>query len=417
MDKTKRICTLSFLIIIGFSFSLIYHYAQGIYLNNPYPANTFLFAPKFHFTDFWDITSESINLNPYLGEKSGQYPFMILIGKVFGLLPESNSVLLFLLIGIAGFAYFAKKYLSNGPWYSQATSVFVICFLSYPFLFTIDRGNFELLLFLLLLVFLYLFEKKKYLWSTIPLAMAIAIKVYPAILLFLFIPEKKWKEFFISIGFSIALTLGSLCLFQDGFSQNVLYLFHLSNFSNNGFFELFTSIEPGAVVQRGVTVVSLIKIVLGNASIAPTQFWIDHFKIIYIVCAAIIGIGIIIFVVFKQKVFWKRVAVLIFLMLLLPPISGDYKLIHLFLPLFLFCNEEKNSKLDNLYVLFFAILLIPKDYYFYPKLSSDATINYVYVHDISIAIPINIVVLMIFAVILLLSNKFDRNNKIKETTI
>ena len=184
---------------------------------------------------------------------------MILIGRFFAILPVYFSYLLYLLFSVTAYRYLAGKYLSIGPRYAQATSIFVVCFLSYPFLFTIDRGNIEFLVFLFLLIFLYWFEQKKYLWSTLPLAMAIAMKFFPVIFLALFIPEKKWKELFATLAITLGLTLGSLCMFQGGFLQNFNYLLHLSNFSNNHLFAAFTSIEPRANIQRGVAIVSLVK--------------------------------------------------------------------------------------------------------------------------------------------------------------
>jgi hypothetical protein len=392
---------------------LVYHYVFGFYLSQPYPANTFLFAPRYTFSDFYDVYSEAVDLNPYLGEKSGQFPFLILIGRLFTVLPVYFSYFLYLLFAVAAYHYLAGKYLSVGPRYAQATSIFVICFLSYPFLFTIDRGNIEFLVFLFLLIFLYWFEQKKYLWSTLPLAMAIAIKVFPIVFLALFIPEKKWKELFATLVITMGLTLGSLWLFQGGFQQNFNYLLHLSNFSNNHLFAAFTSLEPGANIQRGVAIVSLVKIILGNGEIIPSDFWIDNFKLIYMIIAALMG-GLTIFhVILKLKVLWKKVAICVFLMLLLPPISGEYKLIHLYLPIFLFINENQSSNLDKIYLSFFSILMIPKDYYIFPNLISDAWINNQYQHDISIGMPINICLLIIFTVLLLVSNPFEKPTKHK----
>jgi hypothetical protein len=54
-------------------------------------------------------------------------------------------------------------------------------------------------------------------------------------------------------------------------------------------------------------------------------------------------------------------------MLLLPPISANYKLLHLFIPLYIFVNNEQRSKFDILYLLLFGLLLIPKDVFILPK--------------------------------------------------
>jgi hypothetical protein len=61
--------------------------------------------------------------------------------------------------------------------------------------------------------------------------------------------------------------------------------------------------------------------------------------------------------------------------------------------------------------LFFAILIVPKDYYFFEKLASNESINNLGMHDISIATPINIIILIIFTIILIINNKSQQSEK------
>jgi hypothetical protein len=76
-------------------------------------------------------------------------------------------------------------------------------------------------------------------------------------------------------------------------------------------------------------------------------------------------------------------------MLLFPQVSADYKLIHIFIPLFLFINAPKPDRLDWVYVILFGLLLIPKDYYLLSKVFSDAGVA-----DISISMIVNYIVLI-----------------------
>jgi len=81
-------------------------------------------------------------------------------------------------------------------------------------------------------------------------------------------------------------------------------------------------------------------------------------------------------------------------MLLLPHMSVDYKLIHIFIPLSLYINFAKKNSYDWFYLLMFSLLLIPKDYFLFSKSISDTGYK-----DISISIMINpiLMVLMVFA--------------------
>jgi len=76
----------------------------------------------------------------------------------------------------------------------------------------------------------------------------------------------------------------------------------------------------------------------------------------------------------REKVFWKKITLLTIYMLLIPYVTNDYKLIFLFIPIWLFVNAEKSSQENNSnkpvnkvvknsdlwYVILFGLLFIPK---------------------------------------------------------
>ncbi len=72
------------------------------------------------------------------------------------------------------------------------------------------------------------------------------------------------------------------------------------------------------------------------------------------------------YILMIEKIFWKKVCLILILMSILPSVSGDYKLIHLFIPLFLFIDSEEKDKYDMIYVILFSLLLISKAYYHFP---------------------------------------------------
>ena len=77
--------------------------------------------------------------------------------------------------------------------------------------------------------------------------------------------------------------------------------------------------------------------------------------------------------------------------------SVDYKLIHIFIPLYLFVNNNKVDNKDLFYVLMFSFLLIPKNYYYLNNIISDSGAN-----DISISILLNPMIMMTFSAIIIL---------------
>ena len=115
----------------------------------------------------------------------------------------------------------------------------------------------------------------------------------------------------------------------------------------------------------------------------------------YVIFAGLIFIPLAAYVVFIEKIMWKRVALLVFSMLLLPQLSGDYKLIHIYLPMFLFILSIDSSRLDILYLGMFGLLMIPKDHAYLPNVYSEA-LN----PDISISVMINILLILLMATLI-----------------
>ena len=104
----------------------------------------------------------------------------------------------------------------------------------------------------------------------------------------------------------------------------------------------------------------------------------------YSIIALVVFGFVAIYIIYKEDVFWKRVALLTISTILLPQVSFDYKLIHLFIPLMLFINYSKSSKFDIPYAVMFGLLLIPKDYY-------------IITQDVSIAVLLNPLIMMMTA--------------------
>ncbi|MGB8212228.1 MAG: glycosyltransferase 87 family protein [Anaerolineales bacterium] len=399
MDRNKKIYVLSFVIVVGFVYAVAFHYVQGFYKGLPYPNNTFLFTAQDRFSDFFDVLRDGHTLNPYLGYQSAQYPFLAVVGYLFSLIPN-NTYVIYICIFCASFLFFNFAFLSIGNLYASATHIFIITFLSYPFLFALDRGNFESLLFILLLAFTFFYTKKHYLASAIILAFAISMKIYPAILLVLFIPEKKYHEAAVCAISTIVITLASLLCFKGGLFANLSFLMKGSNIGSNWMFTHFVSIESN-LVQRGVSLLTFIKIISFETGLLP-GFLINHFSSFYMGLAVFLGVLAVTYVIFVEKEEWKRFALLIFAMLLLPSISADYKLLHVFIPLYVFINNKEVSKSDMIYLLMFCLLLIPKDYLYFTSVVSDYLLNRV-VHDISISVFINILIMLLMSAIIMIS--------------
>jgi hypothetical protein len=67
-----------------------------------------------------------------------------------------------------------------------------------------------------------------------------------------------------------------------------------------------------------------------------------------------------------SSVFWKKLLILVSLMVLILSISGLYNLTFYFIPLIYFLSDKEPRRLDLVYVIFFAMLFFPKQYFFVP---------------------------------------------------
>lgn len=409
MSRVVKIYIFTFIILLGLGFSVGYHYYYGVLKGKPYPYTTFLFLPDARFSDYSDVIRDSHSLDPYLEYKSAQYPFLIILGYLFSL-TSNNSYIFYLGLVSSMFIFFSFIYLRGKNWYTNAVPVFIISLLNYPFLLVVDRGNFESLLFVFLLLFLLFYTKKQYSISALILAFAISMKIYPAVLLVLFISEKRVRAIVTCLASTAVITFASLLCFRGGVLPNLEFLLQGSNISSNSIFTQFTSINS-SMVQRGVSLLTFIKIFYFETRLLP-DFIKNNFMSFYVVLAAILAVPVILYVIFVEKETWKKVTLLIFSILLLPTISADYKLLHIFIPLYLFINKERQSKFDILYLLMFGLLLIPKDYYYFASVYSDALGS----HDISIAVVINILTMCMMSIFIMINGIKSHFSNLRNST-
>jgi len=395
MDKDKKINFVIAIILTGFMCSVCFHYIKGYYFHLPYPHNTFLFTPGDKFADYFNILNWNKDLNPYFQNvATAQYPLLNFLSYLLSLINRLISFCLYNAVVISLFCYLNAIALDCKDKIQLYIRTFVFSFLTYPFLFTIDRGNFESLLCVFLMLFIYFYQQKKYIVSTLFLAFAISMKLFPVFLVVLLIAEKKYRQLLFAILFVAGITLLCLATFSGGLEANLRMLISGANLQNNSNVLSFTG--NNTMVQRGVTLFTFCKVIFCQLDVI-NRIDMVRFLAFYKVVMLFFSCLLSFYVVFVEKEFWKRVAVLVFMMLLFPQISADYKLIHIVIPLLLFINAVCDQKFDLFYTVMFSLLMIPKDYLLLYCVSSDAGTN-----DISIAVLLNpIIMIAMMAVIVI----------------
>ena len=316
--------------------------------------------PNDKFNDFFNIYRASLHLNPYAESVSVYFPFMYMPVYLFTFIKPYPAYLIYFGLFLSFLIAAAVKYLPSENMPNRLLSFFSLFIISYPTLFTCDRGNLECFVFMSLGMFIYCYNSGRFSVAALFLAGAIAMKLYPAVFVVLFLADRRWKPAFLTAIFTAILSVASAALLSGGIWAS------LAGVQKNLLAFKIQYINSNHGLQHSSSLYVPIKLLaerLGGVDAIPAGYPILAIIVFLIVAAHVI---------FREKEFWKKVAILSIMMILLPQVSYDYKLIHVFLPLLLYLGTESRSRFDGFYSVAFGLLLIPKDYYY---LHSDISIN------------------------------------------
>jgi hypothetical protein len=364
IDKLRLV---SNIILVGFILAIFFHGTLTL-LNFDYPFNTFLFQPWDRFKDFLILHDISKDLNPYV-HNTNYFPLAYLLYFPFTLLANQNiGLVIFIGIFCCFMCWNANYYLRTALSSDYIQNVVVVCFLSYPILFTLDRANLDALVYIFVALFFISFTKKNYILAAFFLAIATGMKAFPGIFIILFIKQKQYKAAFYCITFTFILSLVALSSFKTGIFGSVAQFQHLSH-----------NLIQKYVIQDGnltssISLFSLIKVILkyfyliktgsldettyrnAIAMILPYYVWLSVAIFAMMSC----------YILFIETSLWKQSMLLAIMLTLLPSISGDYRLIFLYLPLLLFISNPRHERLDFVYTVLFGLLFIPKNFFIMP---------------------------------------------------
>ncbi|MDP1573504.1 MAG: glycosyltransferase family 87 protein [Coxiellaceae bacterium] len=360
---------ISTFIFIGFIFSIAWHYYASIILRLGYPYNTFLFMSSDRFMDFFN-SYNFLKTFTYINQPLNCYfPLTFWVFYPFTLLSPHISFILFNLIFVTYvyflMFYFTKNMMAGLSFLEYHLRLIVLIFFSFPFLYAFDRGNIEILVFIFLSCSLFLININKCKLSVLFLVLASGMKLYPAIFAILYLKKKKYLSFFLFVFLLILFLFMSSLSLHGGFYENLKALSGTTSDISKYSFMM-------GGIRQSASIMSVIKAfyVAANPTLTYIQFqsFLAHFSKIYFLLS-ILFLTLTLFFILKEKnlSFWKEVTLLSLLIILLPPVSFDYKFIHFFFPLALFLQSKRagGQNFNKLYLFYFAILFIPKNYYLF----------------------------------------------------
>lgn len=182
------------------------------------------------FSDFFQIAGYASLGDPYEFTRSGYPPFAHALLAPFPNI--ANSVKFIFMVGFSLstiYLVLASSLRVNFLNFQEAWPVVVIS-ISFPVAFAIDRGNLDLFVLALLAIAVIGMERDSRLWPEILLGAAIAIKLYPVLLIFYFLRAKNgYRRVIFALLFALMLTIFSMMYFEifsaDGFRMLRLSIF------------------------------------------------------------------------------------------------------------------------------------------------------------------------------------------------
>lgn len=366
MEKSNKIIFLSSFVLVGFFFSIVFHYVLNVYFQLPDNLfGHFVWPIRSGFFEFFNglATAENI-FNPFSNTQLTYFPFsyIFLLPFTFIKIPLFSYFAYFLFV-LSAFIFFNLKFLSckELPKGQNFQNIFVLTFFSYPFLMALDFGTVNLLLFAIFALVCYYFYLENFLLCSIILSFLSAANPLFIVFSGLFLTRKNYRYFFLSVFLSfLFLVSGFLLIGLNPFEQ---------------IFSLITSYNENIItftyhLKNTTNISSLYMLVYDVYHKLPYFISLKTFICAYDIILALFA-GLTLFSSVKEKTFWKKFLLFILLINLIPIFIFDYNWLFLFIPIWFFVNSEEKHSFDLAYTILFGLLLLPKSFgiYLNPLLS------------------------------------------------
>ncbi len=315
----------NFLLVAFFIVAVLFHWNIRIQTGEAYPRGTFLFSPWDRYKDLINLLPHVRDMDPYRWNGSVYFPFAYVLLIPFSWFRDLQATVLFFMVSIAGLFWTLHRFeVPKVGWLG-------LILFSYPVWFALDRANPEIFVFLFLAAFLNGFLSKSRL-APVWLAFAIALKAYPAVFLVLLLKHKKWADVFWSASLAVLLSLASGAFFEGGLKATHVQLLSNLKFHHGMYIlgDLCTRFNLGAF--------GWIKLHWIQNDPDLSLWFLERY----------IGIALAVFTIAAGRILFSRtreieidVLILALSMIVLPELSYDYKLLHLYLPILVYFGRRR----------------------------------------------------------------------------
>ena len=359
---TRKLDLLLVITLCGFVFSVAYYYWRGAYRGESWPYNSPFYEPKDHFNDFYNMVRLSRDL-PKAAQESLYLPAANLYFHFFGLLSRRISYALFLLAPTLCLIWCAVRSMEGVAALRKLTYFIGIFFISYPFLFAVDRGNLDLHIFVFVALFICFYQQSPS-WAkgvaALCLAVAIAFKAYPVLFAVLYFKDRRYRELALAGVLTVAITL--LAAVPEGGIVKVV----------SGFLG-----SVGQAAALDIRIAGRLNLSLFNAGRLVLKAWempeaLRWFTAAYTPFSITLLLLVCGLAARRSLALWRSATALACVMCFIPKLSYDYRLMMLIAPLCLFIGANTPmTRRNTIICVVFGLLLIPKGQvvlYFEPNL-------------------------------------------------
>jgi len=407
-------------LIAGMVAALLWHGYQGWGLHRGYPYNTFLFLPSGRFSDLMAVAASARLPDPYSDPGSVYFPFTYLVFQPLAHLRPDRAaylccgagIFLLLILMTAVFRPWMRR--AGEPSFTGTLRAFALAVLFlavlYPLWFCLDRANIEIVLAPLVAASLYFLIRRRWPESAACLIPAICFKLYPIVLLPLYLRPGKLRWIGITLAAVLLLSWGSLAGFQGPCLTTGKELqANLAAFKSN-------AILNDLGFNGSATPWNAYKAFLGSLPLRPSApapwTWKHphHLRLhlrIYSLVTLAVAATLAFHVCFVETELLRRAVLLLLLMVMASPIGGDYKLLHLATALVIWLAVATRRRHDLSATLLLAFALIPKKEILLPFLGpTDSNLD-----DVSIGIILTPLALLLTVVLLVWDGYVGQSRK------
>lgn len=336
-SESYKIVVIVFLFLLVILWSIALVYSNNFY---NYPEGAILFTPNDRYMDFVHYAKQTFWLGSdqfFLRKEA--YPFILgaptaLFYALYSKSFSPNYILAaYVYLSTVVFILFSmiflvihrvKKAQGNVVWFT--VSLFLILLFAYPLWFLLDRANPEGFVFIALIMGFFLADKRDGVYSAFFIGLAASMKFFPAIFLFWFIYRKEYKAFFLAVLVAIIMTLVGLIIIGPTPLQALSQIICDMGWYNNQY-------NLGLMGSSELRFYHSIFASIKNIIMTFYNGQIDLAVVykIYIGIAIVSMLGLLYGIKNLPRI--NQLFILVLMMVLFAPMSADYRLIQIIIPL------------------------------------------------------------------------------------